>query len=257
MRRITLIMPEDSKNSHLPIEAEVITPETLAKTVQVNVYVGNQKKLLSDVFDIRVDGEAAGPSATEIVIIGDASRVKRVGEYMTDGRIIIEGDIGMHCGDFMTGGTIEILGNAGDWLGREMLGGTILCHGNAGNYCGSGYRGGRKGVRGGEIIVEGNVGDYCGECLFGGVVHVKGNAGLHAGSNMKGGTLVIEGDTVMPCGDMFGGECTVFGHADDFMPTFRETGSIVENGRELKVFTGDLAHRNGKGTLRVGSYTRI
>lgn len=256
MRRITLIV-RDSVDPHLPIEAEVITPETLSKTVRVNVYVGNQKRMLSDVFDIRVDGEAAGPSATEIVIIGDASRVKRVGEYMTDGRIVVDGDIGMHCGDFMTGGTIEIMGNAGDWLGREMLGGKIVCHGNTGNYCGSGYRGGRKGVRGGKIIVEGSVGDYCGECLFGGVVHVMGSAGLHAGVNMKGGKLIIEGDAVMPCGDMFGGECTIFGHAADFMPTFAEAGTVVENGQTLTVFTGDLAHRNAKGILRVGSYTRI
>lgn len=257
MRRITLIMREDLENSYLPVEAELITPETLSRTVQVPVYVGNQRLMLSDVFDIRVDGEAAGPSATEIVITGDASRVKRVGEYMTDGKIIVEGSIGMHCGDFMTGGTIEIFGDAGDWLGREMLGGKIICHGNAGNYCGSGYRGGRKGVRGGEILVEGNVGDYCAESLFGGKIHVKGNAGLHAGVNMKGGELIIEGDAVLPCGDMFGGVCTIFGHADEFMPTFRENGRMNVDGREVVVFVGDLAHRNGKGILRVGSYTRI
>ncbi|HJJ96142.1 MAG TPA: hypothetical protein O0X38_00650 [Methanocorpusculum sp.] len=136
MRRITLIV-RDSVDPCLPIEAEVITPETLCKTVRVNVYVGNRKMQLSDVFDIRVDGESAGPGVTEIVLIGDASCVKRVGEYMTDGRIIVDGDIGMHCGDFMTGGTIEIMGNAGDWLGREMLGGKILCQGKAGNYWGS------------------------------------------------------------------------------------------------------------------------
>jgi formylmethanofuran dehydrogenase subunit C len=255
MRRITLIMRDTG--SRLPVEAEMITPETLSKTVQVPVYVGNRKMMLSDVFDIRVDGEAAGPAATEIVITGDASRVKRVGEYMTNGRITVEGSIGMHCGDFMTGGTIEIFGSAGDWLGREMLGGRIVCHGDAGNYCGSGYRGGRKGVRGGEIFVAGNAGDYCGECLFGGTVHIAGNAGLHAGVNMKGGELIIDGDAVLPCGDMFGGVCTIFGHAYEFMPTFREVGREVVNGRELTVFTGDLAHRNGKGKLRVGSYTRI
>jgi formylmethanofuran dehydrogenase subunit C len=74
---------------------------------------------------------------------------------------------------------------------------------------------------------------------------------------MIGGNLIIEGDAVMPCGDMFGGECTVFGHINDFMPTFAEMGTVVENDQELTVFTGDLAHRNGKGMLRVGSYTRI
>jgi formylmethanofuran dehydrogenase subunit C len=256
MRRVTLILREEV-DPYLPIEAEAISPEILSKNIDVSVFVGNEKKKLKEVFDIRVDGEAAGPSATEIVMVGDCHQVKRVGEYMTNGRIIIEKDIGMHCGDFMDGGVIEIGGNAGDWLGREMLDGTIICHGNAGNYCGSGYRGGRKGVRGGDILVEGNVGDYCAECLFGGLVHVKGNAGIHAGCNMKGGKLLIEGNCLMPCGDMYAGEATVYGHVTDFLPTFRETGTITESGHRLTVFTGDLANRNAKGTLRVGSFDRI
>ena len=256
MRRITLILREEI-DPHLPIEAESIGPETLSKRIDVPVYVGNEQKMLKDVFYIRVDGEAAGPSATEIVLVGDFHQVKRVGEYMTDGKIIVEGGIGMHCGDFMSGGTIEIMGDAGHWLGREMLGGKIICHGNAGDYCGSGYRGGRKGVRGGEIHVEGNVGDYCAECLFGGLVHVKGNAGIHAGCNMKGGKLLIEGDCLMPCGDMFDGLATIYGHVTDFLPTFVETGQETETGHLLTVFKGDMAHRNPKGKLRVGSYDRI
>jgi formylmethanofuran dehydrogenase subunit C len=256
MRRITLILREEV-DPYLPIEAEVICPAILSKRIDVSVYVGNERKQLTDVFHVRVDGEAAGPAATEIILVGDCHQVKRVGEYMTDGKIIIEGDIGMHCGDFMNGGTIEILGSAGDWLGREMLGGKILCHGDAGNYCGSGYRGGRKGVRGGEILVEGNVGDFCAECLFGGFVHVKGNAGIHAGCNMKGGKLLIEGDCLMPCGDMFDGEATVFGHVTDFLPTFKEIGKVTEDGHVLVSFIGDVANRNAKGTLRVGSFERI
>jgi len=256
MRRITLILREEV-DPYLPIEAESICPETLSKRVDVTVFVGNEEKKLKDVFDIRVDGEAAGPAATEIILVGDCHQVKRVGEYMTDGKIIVDGDVGMHCGDFMNGGTIEILGNAGDWHGREMLDGKIICHGNAGNYCGSGYLGGRTGVRGGEIFVAGNVGDYCAECLFGGVIHVKGDAGIHAGSNMKGGKLLIEGDCLMPCGDMFAGEATVYGHVTDFLPTFKETGTIIEDGHHLTVFQGDVAHRNAKGTLRVGSFDRI
>lgn len=257
MRRITLIMREEMADCRLPIEAEAICPETMSKTIDLSLFVGNEKKKITEVFDIRVDGEAAGPATTEIILVGDCSRVKRVGEYMTAGKIIIEGDIGMHCGDFMTGGEIEIMGHAGDWLGREMLGGKIVCHGNAANYCGSGYRGGRKGMRGGEILVEGNVGDYCAECLFGGTVRVKGNAGIHAGANMKGGRLIIEGDALMPCGDMFAGEANVFGTVTDFLATFRETGTVSFEGHTLTEFTGDLAHRNAKGILRVGKYIRI
>lgn len=256
MRRITLIMRE-GVGGNLPIEAEAICPETLCKTIELSVFVGNEKMKLRDVFDIRVDGEAAGPATTEIVMVGDCSRVKRVGEYMTNGKIVVDGDIGMHCGDFMTGGEIEIMGNAGDWLGREMIGGRIVCHGNAGNYCGSGYRGGRKGMRGGEILIEGSVGDYCCESLFGGVVRVCGNAGLHAGCNMKGGKMIIDGDCIMPCGDMFAGEAVVFGTVNDFMPTFKEVGECIEEGRKLRVFKGDLANRNGNGTLKAGRIVRI
>ena len=128
MRRITLIMREEMADCRLPIEAEAICPETMSKTIDLSLFVGNEKKKITEVFDIRVDGEAAGPATTEIILVGDCSRVKRVGEYMTAGKIIIEGDIGMHCGDFMTGGEIEIMGHAGDWLGREMLGGKIICH---------------------------------------------------------------------------------------------------------------------------------
>lgn len=256
MRRITLII-KNPKDSCLPIEAEGISPNNLSNKIDITVFVGNEKKNLVDVFDIRVDGEAAGPSTTEIVMVGDCSRVKRVGEYMTNGKITVEGNIGMHCGDFMSGGTIEINGNAGDWLGREMVGGEIICHGNAGNYCGSGYRGGRKGVRGGSITVEGSVGDYCGEAQYGGIIHILGNAGLHAGCNVKKGELIIDGDCTMPGGDMIGGVITVFGTVYDFLPTFEETDKVIENGKELTVFVGDLANIKAKGKLRVGKYIRI
>ncbi|MBO5003163.1 formylmethanofuran dehydrogenase subunit C, partial [Methanocorpusculaceae archaeon] len=83
------------------------------------------------------------------------------------------------------------------------------------------------------------------------------NAGIHAGANMKGGCLIIEGDALMPCGDMFAGEANIFGTVTDFLATFREKGTAVFEGRTLTEFTGDLAHRNAKGILRVGKYIRI
>ena len=95
MRRITLIMREEMADCRLPIEAEAICPETMSKTIDLSLFVGNEKKKITEVFDIRVDGEAAGPATTEIILVGDCSRVKRVGEYMTAGKIIIEGDIGI------------------------------------------------------------------------------------------------------------------------------------------------------------------
>ena len=97
MRRITLILREEI-DPFLPIEAESISPEILSKRIDVPVYVGNEQKLLKDVFYIRVDGEAAGPSATEIILVGDCHQVKRIGEYMTTGRSLSKGTSGCTAG---------------------------------------------------------------------------------------------------------------------------------------------------------------
>ena len=78
MRRITLIMREEMADCRFPIEAEAICPETMSKTIDLSLFVGNEKKKITEVFDIRVDGEAAGPATTEIILVGDCSRVKRV-----------------------------------------------------------------------------------------------------------------------------------------------------------------------------------
>ena len=80
MRRITLIMREEMADCRLPIEAEAICPETMSKTIDLSLFVGNEKKKITEVFDIRVDGEAAGPATTEIILVGDGRRDKREGE---------------------------------------------------------------------------------------------------------------------------------------------------------------------------------
>ena len=190
-----------------------------------------------------------------MILRGDVSRFKRVGEYMDAGKITIEGDIGMHCGNFMSGGTIEIHGNADGWLGREMRGGRILCHGNAGHYAGSGYRGEKFGMKGGTLEVLGNAGDFAAEYLAGGEVIIHGNAGDLPGVEMVDGTLLIHGDCSRPCGNMTGGTCTVLGKVRGMLPTFRKTGTVLyEPGKvPLTVFGGDIANR-GKGILRVREY---
>jgi len=67
----------------------------------------------------------------EIVLEGDLSRAKQIGAGMTQGKITIHGDAGMHLGATMRGGEIAVHGNAGDWAGAEMQGGLIRIMGNA------------------------------------------------------------------------------------------------------------------------------
>ncbi|MDK2974254.1 MAG: formylmethanofuran dehydrogenase subunit [Methanofollis sp.] len=246
------------KNPYIPIEADEIIPKNfINKDQELFVWRGNRKVPLEEVFLKRIEGTASYAKEIEIVITGESGRIKRVGEYMDAGAILIEGDIGMHCGNFMSGGTIEIRGDADAWLGREMTGGTIVCRGNAGDYCGSGYRGEKKGMRGGTVEVFGDAGDFTAEALAGGTIVVHGNAGDLCGAEMKGGALVIHGNASRVCGNMSGGTCTVYGTVADMLPTFAYVGTTEDpdSRTALTEFAGDVANR-GKGRLLVHSFIR-
>ncbi len=245
MMRVVLTTKPRAK-PFLPVEAECIVPENFIGSRDLFVYEGNKKRHLEDLFSIRKDGNVNSPEMVMVILRGDTGRVKRVGEYMSSGKIIVEGDIGMHCGNFMRGGEIEIQGNADGWLGREMRGGIIRCLGDAGNYCAAGYRGEKRGMRGGVIEVLGNAGDYLAENLTGGEVRVHGNTGIFPGVEMRGGELIIDGDARMPGANMTKGMCIIRGKVIDMLPTFEK---IREEG-DYFVYSGDIAGK-GKGEMKI------
>lgn len=124
MMKVILEVKERHK-PNLPIEAECITPPKnfLDPEREFHVWKGNKELDITDVFHVRKDGNAKSAEQVEIIIRGDSSHIKRVGEYMDGGKILIERDIGMHCGNFMSaGGLIEIQGGDADscWVGRYM-----------------------------------------------------------------------------------------------------------------------------------------
>ena len=237
----------------IPIEAETIIPQNFLGN-DIRVFEGNKERRLQDLFYVTIEGPAVSPDQIEVVLTGDTGVLKRVGEYMNAGRIIVEGDIGMHCGNFMSAGEIIIKGNADAWLGREMRGGTIRCEGNAGHYCAAGYRGEKRGMRGGKVEVLGNAGDFAAEYLSGGEVLIDGNCGDMPGVEMRGGTLIIGGNCSRPCGNMTGGTCKIFGNVAGFLPTFRRNGTEEAEYKKkrylMDAFRGDIANR-GKGTVLV------
>jgi formylmethanofuran dehydrogenase subunit C len=176
----------------VPLEAEHISPERLAgldaaAIAALPVLYGNRRAALGDFF--RVDGTADD----ELRLSGDLSKVKLIGCGMTRGRIVIEGDVGMHAGAQMRGGEIIVEGNAGDWLGAEMIGGRIVVRGNAGHLVGSVYRGGSKGMLGGEIIVHGRAGNEIGNGMRRGLIAIGGDSGDFTGVNLLAGTIVVLG----------------------------------------------------------------
>jgi formylmethanofuran dehydrogenase subunit C len=237
----------------ISVEAENISPDKFAskteKEIQsLEVWVGNHKTTLGELFSVKVNG--AGMAAdTTIIMEGDFSRVKRIGEGMTAGLIMIKGSVDMHLGAKMGGGKISVMGNADSWAGREMKGGEIVIEGNAGYYLGAGYRGETCGMRGGKIVVSGNALDFVGEHMCGGEIIVKGNAGLLPGLSNNGGRIVIEGSTSRPGSEMAKGTIIV-GKVEEMMPVFKLEGTEAIDGVSYRKYVGDVIV-NGKGALYV------
>jgi formylmethanofuran dehydrogenase subunit C len=174
----------------VPLEAECLSPDVMADKSNdalraLPVFLGKRQCRLEDFFD--VEGEASD----DLVIRGDAAKVKWIGRAMTRGTIRVEGNVGMHLGAGMKGGAIEVTGNASDWVGAEMRNGLIHIRGNAGGQVGAAYRGSLKGMRDGTILVEGSAGLEVGMRMRRGIILVKGPVRDFAGLQMIGGTIVL------------------------------------------------------------------
>jgi formylmethanofuran dehydrogenase subunit C len=205
--------------STVPVEAEVISPDRLAGLNQAEIAAlpvqhGNEKAALGDFF--RVSGSTNG----EVRLEGDLSRVKLIGAGMSQGRIIIDGNAGMHVGAGMRGGEIVVEGDAGDWAGAEMSGGRLLVKGNAGHLVGSAYRGGTVGMQGGEIIVMGNAGNEIGGAMRRGLIAIGGDSGDFTGVNLLAGTIVVLGQLGWRPGAGMKRGSIIAMHPVEMLPTF-------------------------------------
>jgi formylmethanofuran dehydrogenase subunit C len=190
MSEVTLVLRE---KSNIPIEADSIRPDLFAEKSHQEIealplYYGNRKRRLSEIFEVQ--GEKSDRSR----IIGDLSRIKKIGYGMKSGRIVIEGNVGMHLGATMEGGEIVVEGHASDWLGAEMKGGLIRVKGDAGNLIGAAYRGSKRGMNRGTIIVEGNAGSEVGERMRRGLIVILGDACDFVGAHMIAGSIIVFGN---------------------------------------------------------------
>lgn len=224
------------------LDLELLTPEktdgmSLSELRDLPLKQGNSEVSLSEFFEVEeTEGDA-------LIITGDLSRTRNLGWKMRKGKIIVEGNAGMHVGCQMKGGEIVIRGDADSWIGCEMRGGKIEISGKAGDYVGSAYRGSERGMMGGEIKIGGSAGNFVGEFMSGGVIEISLDAGVHAGSNMSGGEIRIGGTAVLPGGGMRKGTMRIE-RVLEMLPTFKFEGE--ENG--YSVFSGDYAV-NGKGRI--------
>jgi len=248
----TTLTPKDIGN--VPVSGDLISPDTFfdkdaAAIKGLQLWQGNRRVKLGELFDVDVKGDAKSPGDMKIVITDSVPRIKSIGQDMTGGEIVIKGDVDMHCGAQMKGGKITVDGDADSWLGREMRGGEIIVKGNAANYVGSAYRGEKRGMRDGTITVNGDVRDYCGERISGGKIEVMGKAGILAGLSQQGGEIHIHGFATIPGGDMTKGTL-VIGGSEELLPTFKEDGKQEYGGKKYRKLVGDLA-ADGEGVLLV------
>ncbi len=244
------------------LEAENIAPAVFAgksasEIGALPVFEGNRERQISDFFE--VSGEAGATSAeTRIVIGGDVSLTKRIGQGMRDGEIHIKGSAGMHLGSKMRGGRIIVDGDCEAFCFQEMRGGEVHIKGSAGNYLGSATRGNWRGMKGGTITVDGNAGSEIATFMKGGKIHIKGGCASFAGVHMNKGFIVIDGRAERRIGaEMIGG--TIVANAVEAMlPGFKLVETVKDPEIEGEKFTGtyqkysgDHAESRAKGTVWV------
>ncbi|MDR3560295.1 MAG: formylmethanofuran dehydrogenase subunit C [Negativicutes bacterium] len=214
-----------------PVEAESINPEGVTgkdkqEIEALPLLVGNRWEKAGDYFDVAITAlegfkeESGAGSPADLILQGDLSRFKRLGEGMTAGQMVVEGTAGFHAGAFMSGGTLTIQGNAGDWLGAHMRGGKIVVRGGAGHFIGAAYRGYKLGMTGGTILVAGDVGQMVGARLRRGVIAIGGNCGDMPGFAMGAGTIVIAGTAGLRAGAKMVRGTLILLRPSELLPTF-------------------------------------
>jgi formylmethanofuran dehydrogenase subunit C len=242
---------------NVPIQAPCITPEnfankTLNEIKKLPATEGNRNITLDDIFKI----EQSPTETPNIALNGDLSKVKRVGQAMKTGEIVINGNIGMHTGEKMAGGKIIINGNAGGWTGSEMKKGTIEIHGDAGDYLASPYRGNDLGMKGGLITVDGNVGTDVGCHLKGGIIKIKGSAGRFLGYHMTDGAIYVEKDCDVRAGACMASGKIVIGGTLEILPSFtidsvKPKVKVDDNTNVAGPFYVFLGDRSEHGTGKI------
>ncbi len=265
---MTEIKMKLKKDLEFPLEAESISTDNFAgKSIDdiknLVVYYGVEEFTLGDFFDI--SGSNGELNDLKIIIDGDTSNVKRIGEKMTGGEILVNGSVGMHVGNYMSGGKITVNGNADDWAGAMLKGGELEIKGDAGNYVGSAYRGFWQGTSNGVIRVKGKVGIesmlwarsskgakqfpflYC------------GSAGQFLGIHSHGATIIVEGDCDRCAGaDQAWGTIIIKGKVSGILPSYKKIGEVNEvelpNGEKI---SGKFIEYSGDHSVKKETNGRL
>jgi formylmethanofuran dehydrogenase subunit C len=194
------------------IEADGLTADRLAglsnqEIAAHRVRIGKRSAQLGDFFTI------TGERSAQVRLEGSLGRFDGIGEGMTSGKLVVDGDVGSRLGAGMTGGAIEVHGSAASDAGAAMTGGVIRISGDAGDRLGA--AGTAKGMSGGEIVIGGSAGAELGARMRRGLIVVGGNVGEGAAGSAIAGTLLALGNVGANAGRLNKrGSIVVIGHVD-------------------------------------------
>ncbi len=203
------------------VDAAPLIPERLrglhgSAVADLTLRCGTETVAVGDLFEVF----GARAEEDELVLVGDLSRMDRIGAGMSNGRVLVDGPCGDYVGARMSGGELEVRGDAGDWAGVEMVGGLLRISGDVSARLGGAYPGTRAGMTGGEIIVGGEAGEEAGAGMRRGLVAIGGRARSGAGLRMLAGTVIALGGIGAEAGLGNKRGSLVSGRAVDPLPSY-------------------------------------
>ena len=113
------------------LDLSPLTPAALAglkpKDIQaLGIGTTREAVTVGDVFKLK------GTEAAKLRFVGTDARCDRIGQGLTEGEIIVDGDAGAYLGSKMRAGKIAVSGSTGTLAGASMRGGMIDISRNAG-----------------------------------------------------------------------------------------------------------------------------
>ena len=227
-----------------PLVPHRLAGQSAAGIEAIELQTTRHKICLGDAFHLRLG------DVERIRIEGDCDRLDRIGEQMTGGELMVEGDAGIGLGRRMSGGRLTVKGDVGPLAASGMSGGRIEIFGNAGDRLGGPLAGETAGMRGGVVVVRGNAGERIADRMRRGTIIVEGCAGPCAGSRMIAGTLIVRRRSGALPGYLMARGTIILGEgAEELSPTFVDCG--IHDLLALRLLANFVAAESRKGAASL------
>jgi formylmethanofuran dehydrogenase subunit C len=225
------------------LDLSPLTPAALAglsaKEIQdLPISTTREAVTVGDMFKLK------GNEPAKLRFVGTDGRCDKIGEGLSEGEIVVDGDAGAYLGSKMRRGMITVSGSAGALAGSSMRGGMIDIARKAGERAGGVAVGEAHGMRGGRLAIGGEAGALLGERMRRGLIIARGGAGDYAAARMIAGTILVRGRVGRWAGyGLRRGSLVLDKEPQDLLATFGDCGTLDFTwlrllDRELKATDG-------------------